>query len=529
MDFLLAILPIAILIYVMTKRKSWPSYISLPFAAALVYLLVLIHSRLDPNLVNATVVNGTLSALTPISIIWGAILLSQVMRRSGAEGTIGEWLKEVSTNPVAQLMIVGWAFPFMLEGSSGFGTPAAIAAPLLVSLGFDGLRVAILTVVMNAVPASFGAVGTPKWFGFSQVPLGPSEILAVSWKASLVHTAAALFVPIIALCFVVDWAHIRQNLRFIYLSILSCVLPALALSRFNYEFPSLIGGAVGLCLSVLLAKRQVGLAHTRDGKQEEIGPPSKHHERRVRAFAPYVMLIAILIVTRLRFLPFRAWLNAEAPRLTLNWGSLGIFSVSAALVLKLDSIFGTSSGWSYPALFVPALVPFAAVVLLSIPLVKIGLPALKAAVADTNKRLGGPSITLVGALIMAQLMTLGDDKALTMVIGRSFAATTGRSWPFFAPALGALGAFFAGSATVANLTFAGIQDSMARTLGFDRTSILALQSVGAAMGNMSAISNIVAVTSILGLVKQEGVVLKGTLVPLIAYGLIAGVSGLILT
>jgi len=88
-DFLLAILPIGFLIYVMTKRKSWPSDISLPLAAILVYLVVLVHARLDPNLVNATVLNGTLSALTPVSIIWGAILLSLTMRRSGAEGIIG--------------------------------------------------------------------------------------------------------------------------------------------------------------------------------------------------------------------------------------------------------------------------------------------------------------------------------------------------------------------------------------------------------------------------------------------------------
>src|SRR6516164_3462105 len=159
MDFLLAILPIGFLICVMTKKESWPSHVSLPLAATLVYLLVLVHSRLDPNLVNATVVNGALSALTPISIILGAILLSQAMRRSGAERIIGDWLKEVSPNPVAQLMIVGWAFPFMTEGASGFGTPAAIAAPLLVGLGFDAVRVTILTLIMNAVPATFGAVG----------------------------------------------------------------------------------------------------------------------------------------------------------------------------------------------------------------------------------------------------------------------------------------------------------------------------------------------------------------------------------
>ena len=529
MNFLIAILPIAFLIYVMTKKKSWPSHISLPFAAILVYVLVLVHSRLDPNLVNATVVNGTLSALTPISIIWGAILLSLTMRRSGAERIIGEWLKEVSANPVAQLMIVGWAFPFMTEGASGFGTPAAIAAPLLVGLGFGAVRVTILTLVMNAVPATFGAVGTPMWFGFSQVPLSASDIFSVSWKSALVHSVAALFIPIIALRFAVGWAEIRQNLLFVYLSILSCVLPSLALSRFTYEFPSLIGGAIGLCLSVLMAKYQVGLARTDAVKEvATFDPPSKNHER-LRAFAPYLMLIAILVVTRVRFLPLRAWLNAESPALTLDWGSLGKFSVSAALVFRLDSIFGTSSAWNYNALFVPALIPFVVVVLLSIALLRIDRDAMGRVVADTTNRLHGPTVTLVGALVMVQLMTLGGDRAQTMIIGRTFATMTGRSWPFFAPLLGALGAFFAGSATVSNLTFAGIQDSIARTLGFDRTSILALQSVGAAMGNMVAISNIVAVTSILNLVNQDGFVLKQTVIPLVVYGLIAGISGLILT
>src|SRR5499427_4759700 len=295
MDFLLAIMPIAVLIYVMTKKRPWPSHTSLPVAAALVYLVVLIHSRLEPNLTNATVLNGALSALTPISILWGALLLSKTMRHSGAEHIISESLKGVSPNPVAQLMIVGWTFPFMMEGASGFGTPAAIAAPLLVGLGFDAVRVTILTLIMNAVPATFGAVGTPMWFGFSQVALSPDEILSVSWTSALVHTAAALFVPIIALRFVVGWAEIRQNLLYIYLSILSCVLPSLVLSRFTYEFPSLIGGAIGLCLSALLAKYQVGLART-DATTEVIAvdPPSKKHER-IRAFAPYLMLIVILV------------------------------------------------------------------------------------------------------------------------------------------------------------------------------------------------------------------------------------------
>src|SRR5262249_32441115 len=164
----------------------------------------------------------------------------------------------------------------------------------------------------------------------------------------------------------------------------------------------------------------------------------------------------------------------------------------------------------------------------SLPLLRLDLRTLKMVTADTLDRLRGPSVTLVGALIMVQLMTLGGEEAQTMIIGRTFATASGKSWPFFAPVLGALGAFFAGSATVSNLTFAGIQDSISLTLGFDRTSILALQSVGAAMGNIIAISNIVAVCSILGLVNHDGFVLKRTLMPFVIYGLVAGVSGLLL-
>jgi len=301
----------------------------------------------------------------------------------------------------------------------------------------------------------------------------------------------------------------------------------LLLSRFNYEFPSLIGGSAGLCLSVLMAKYQVGLAHTRAAEEVNVDPPP--YRERLRAFAPYLLLIAILILTRVRFLPLRAWLNAESPALALDLGSLGMLSASVALVLRLDSIFGTASAWSYSALFVPALIPFVVVVLVSAPFLRIDLRTLKNAMADATHRLSGPSITLVGALIMVQLMTLGGDSSQTMIIGQTFATVTGGAWPFFAPVLGALGAFFAGSATVSNLTFAGIQDSIARTLGFDRTSILALQSVGAAMGNMIAISNIVAVTSILGLENQEGFVLKRTVIPLVVYALVAGVAGLLLT
>jgi lactate permease len=137
-------------------------------------------------------------------------------------------------------------------------------------------------------------------------------------------------------------------------------------------------------------------------------------------------------------------------------------------------------------------------------------------------------VTLVGALIMVQLMMAGGDRALTTMIGRSFAEVTGDHWQYFAAYLGALGSFFSGSCTVSNLTFGGIQAAIAGSVGLDAGKILALQSVGGAMGNMVCINNIVAVCMILGIYNQEGAIIKRTVVSMVVYGVIAAMMNLVL-
>src|SRR6516165_2212354 len=103
MDTFFAAVPIAFLIFVMTKRKGLPSTIAFAFAALLTYLVRIWYFKTSPNLVHAAVVNGVLSALTPISIVFGAILFFVALEHSGAMDTLRLWLDGVSQNPVAQL------------------------------------------------------------------------------------------------------------------------------------------------------------------------------------------------------------------------------------------------------------------------------------------------------------------------------------------------------------------------------------------------------------------------------------------
>lgn len=526
MPLLFSIAPIVLLIWMMTKRNGVPSYLALPLTAVVVYAMQLWWFDASLRLLHANIITALVSTLTPITIIAGAILLNKLMQVSGAENVVRRWLEAVSPNPVAQLMIIGWAFAFMIEGASGFGTPAAIAAPILVGLGFNPLRVALLTLVMNSVPVSFGAVGTPTWFGFANLGLSDASLLEIGRQTALIHVVAGFVIPLLALRFIVSWQDIRRNLPFILLSVLSCTVPYLLLAQVNYEFPALVGGALGLALSVLLARGGIGLARAEKPQSAAQAVPFMQV---VKAMTPTLLLIAILIVTRIHQLGLKALLNTTTLLWQENLGWLGELRISQALIVELRQVLGTSAAAGYKTLYVPALIPFLLVVVLCIPLFRLNGGQVRQMFSETGGRITRPFIALFGALVMVNLMMLGGDNAPVILIGKALAALTGDSWLLFSSFLGALGSFFSGSNTVSNLTFGGIQQSIAQSSGLDINLTLALQSVGGAMGNMVCLNNIIAVCSILGIGNAEGKIIRKTALPMLAYGGIAAGMAAILS
>ncbi|QIW16662.1 lactate permease [Pasteurellaceae bacterium RH1A] len=526
MALFLSIFPIVLLIYLMVKRNAMPSYIALPLIAALVYVIQLTYFGGEFVLLNANVVSGIISVLTPITVIFGAILFNRMMEVSGAMNVLRAWLGNINPNPVAQIMIISWAFAFMIEGASGFGTPAAIAAPILVGLGFHPLKVAMVALVMNSVPVSFGAVGTPTWFGFGPLlqdgSLTDGQILEIGSMTALIHAFAALLVPVMALRFLVSWEDIRKNIVFIYISIFSCVIPYILLAQVNYEFPSLVGGAIGLFISVGVANKGIGLATAHGDLQGE----KVTNAQITKALLPTGILIGLLIITRIQQLPFKAMMNDATPMIQASLGYLGSFEISKGLVFSLKGIFETGVGSSYKLLYVPALIPFVVTVLISVPLFALSGAKTADIFGTSLKQVKKPFFALVGALIMVNVMLIGGADSMVQTIGRGLASATGEYWTLFSSLLGAIGAFFSGSNTVSNLTFGAVQYSAATATGLSVTLILALQSVGGAMGNMVCINNIIAVSTVLGIENKEGEIIKKTIVPMTVYAIIAALVAL---
>ena len=528
LNIVFSFVPILLLIWLMAKKHGMPSNKALPLSALVLYIIALVIFQYNPTLIHANVFTGLLLAWTPILIIAGAIFLFKTMEATGSISLIKQWLNSVTENKVAQLMIVGWAFPFLIEGASGFGTPAAIAAPVLVGLGYKPVRVAILTLIMNSVPVSFGAVGTPTWFGFSAIDLSEPEVLSIAFKSATIHSLIALFIVTVALLQMVSFRSILKNALFIILSVACTVIPYLILSRFNYEFPSLVGGATGLIGSVVLARKSVGL---KTGDTEtEVQLKQKRTitgSELIKATFPLWGTILVLVITRIPELGIRQLLTAHEPALHVPMGVLGDFSVSSSLVVSLKNVFQTAEGWSHMILYVPSVIPFLLISLITFAVFRTRKSRIKMVFSTTVQQMKKPTCALLGALVFVNLMMMGGEDSAVNNIGRVLAGLAGENWKFFASYLGALGSFFSGSATISNLTFAGIQNSIALETNLDRTTILALQSVGGSYGNMVCINNIVAVTSVLALIGKEGAILKKTALPAVLYGLLAGIIAVI--
>lgn len=518
---LFSFLPIILLVVLMTKTNALPSFKALPIVALLTYAIMIFVFKHDLRLVHANVIDGLLTAWTPIVIVWGAIFLFQTMEDSGAMSHLRTWLNSVSQNRVAQLMIVGWAFPFLIEGASGFGTPAALAAPVLVGLGFNPLSAAIMVLAMNSVPVSFGAIGTPTWFGFSELSLTQQSMIAVGIKSAWFHALASLIIPVLALRFLVDWKDIRANLGFIYISLLSTVIPYTLVAYVSYEFPSLVGGMSGLVVSVYCAKKKWGLKKENTDLQLR---NSLSYGDLIRSTFPLWGTVLVLIVTRVPQLGIKSWLVSADPMVRL-----GSLSVSRSLVVRWESILGTDVSWSHKLLYVPSFIPFVVIALMTAYLFRMSLPGVNQVLRRSIDQMKLPAVALLGALVFVKLMMMGGQTSAVKEMGLALSGIGAAGWAYFAPLLGALGSFFSGSNTISNLTFGPIQANIAHNLKLDPLTILALQSVGGAMGNMVCIHNIVAVCSILGLSNKEGYILKRTVRILVVYALVVALQVWFLT
>ena len=546
---LIAFIPIAMVLVLMVGMRM-PATRAMPLAWLACAVIGMTVWKMPAGFVAAATLSGFGSAINVLIIVFGAILILYTMKASGAMETISYGFLGITRDRRIQTIIIAFTFCAFIEGSAGFGTPAAIAAPLLLGMGFPALCAVCVCLIFNSVPVTFGAVGTPVFFGFKTLRTPIEKILAegqietgfstfdeflrhVGQWAAVTHAIIACFLLVFVICFMTrffgrnkSWKEGLGAWKFaLFTAIVFDSIYLFTAFVFGYEFPSLVGGLVSLGIVVAAAKN--GLFIPEDtwefgdkstwepdwmGEIEAGKTDLKPRMTQVMAWMPYVLIAGLLVLTR------------SIP---------AIKALVTAWVIKFPHILGYETvNFATKPLYLPGVIPFTLVAILTIFLHKI--PGEKAADAwkESFIRMKNPTIAMLFAVAMVEIMKQSGFNAigyssLPLTMAEAVAAITGKSWPFFASYVGALGSFITGSNTVSDLLFADFQFGLATTIGASREIVVALQGVGGAMGNMICVHNVVAASATVGLVGMEGLIIRRTMIPLLMYGVMAGTIGTI--
>jgi lactate permease len=407
----------------------------------------------------------------------------------------------------------------------------------------------MLGMMVQSTAVTFGAVGTPILVGVSgglQSPELAAELASsglefsdyiqlVTSKVVLMHGVAGVMMPTLMVSMMTrffgknkSWKEGLEVLPFTLLGGLAFVIPYALTGLFlGPEFPSLLGALVGIPIVVFAAKRGFLMPKKIWDFEAEAKWPAhwigtltvklnsgveKVQMSLAKAWLPYLMLAILLVLSRLPQLPIKSWLLS----VKVSW---------------LD-IFGTSISAASTPLYLPGSI-LLIVSVITILLHKMKVKAVKSAFSESAKMLLGASFVLVFTIPMVRIyinsgVNPSGIPGMPIAMAEFVAAKVGGVYPLFAPSIGALGAFIAGSNTVSNLMFSLFQFGVATTLLMPTTIIVALQAVGAAAGNMIAIHNIVAASATVGFLGKEGLILKKTIIPTVYYLLVVGIIGLLL-
>ncbi len=521
-----AFLPV-IFVFLLMVIFRWSARRAMPVAWLVAVLIGFFVWSMDFFIIGVSSLKGFFLGVEILFIVFGAVLLLRLLERSGAVGVIDSLLKMLSADKRVQAIFVAWMFGSFIEGAAGFGTPAALAAPLLVSIGFPALAAVVVSLIADSTAVTFGAVGTPVVFGIGSIlPVSlQNSLYDVAILSALIHAVVGSFVPLVLVCVLTCCfgGGLKKGLVIwpyaLWAGLCFTVPYFLAAYFFGFELPSVVGGLVGLFVLGFSTKKGFLVPKT-----TWFFPPKKSwpkewrtaHERLRfnvhmpvwKAVFPHCLIALFLVLSRI-------------PELKLK-GLLQSFSV----VVNLGDVV-----YSFAPFYSPGFL-FLVVCLLMWFLYGLSKRDVFDSFCDAGVRLKSPFIALVFSVAAVQVIinsgnnTAGLD-SMPVVIG-SFLAGFGEFFIFLSPFLGLIGAFIAGSNTVSNLLFGPFQLEAALAIGLSPVLVLALQSVGGAVGNMIAVHNIVAASATAGLQNEEWRVLRLTLLPALCYALLAGVVGFLL-
>jgi L-lactate transport len=488
---IIASLPILTLLFLLGVRRK-PAWLASLFALFVALVVALFGYKLSPALTFSSAAYGGAFGLFPICwIVFWAIALYQVTVQTGKFEIIKSSMGTLTSDARLQALLIAFAFGAFVEGAAGFGTPVAVAAAMLVGLGFSPFYASALCLVANTAPVAFGSIGIPviTLAGITGLPLDKLSAAVGRLCAPL-----SLFVPCYLICIMVGWRGMLEVWPAVV--VVGGVFAGVQFSMSNFVGPQLtdIAASLSAMCAMLLLLRFWRPTKVWDRELEPVVPPGKERkftvlapdsgtrhspETMFGAWIPYGLLVILVLLWGYK--PFQAILNHAT--ISVGWPLLHNHVMMMPPVVAKPTLYKALYQLNFLSAAGTACM-FAT--LLSALFLRMSPLAFGRLILSVGRQLFLPVVTVTAVLAMAFIM---NYCGATATLGLAFAAS-GRLFPFFSPLLGWLGVFLTGSDTSANALFGNLQVVTAGRLGFEPTLMAAANSAGGVVGKMISVQNI---------------------------------------
>ncbi|MEK1890697.1 MAG: L-lactate permease [Phyllobacterium sp.] len=452
---------------------------------------------------------GVVTGFFPIGwIVLNVIFLYRLTVEKGVFETLQNTIGGVTRDRRLQILLIAFSFGAFFEGASGFGTPVAVTAAILIGLGFSPLAASGLSLIANTAPVAFGALGTPI-AGLSSVTGIDPFLLGAMVGRQLPFFS--LIVPFWVVWAFAGWRGMKEVWPAILVTGVSFAIPQFLISNFVNPWIVDIGASLisMACLIGFLRIWQPQVIWTsaklriRDDSASQV-PAVKTNKREPTreevwaSLTPWIIVCAVLLLWGTDW--FKGMVN---PWATLSYEVPGLNNQ----IMKVAPIAATPT--PEKAVFAFTWLSFTGSGMLIAAIISgfiMGYTPLELikAYGRTIKLCAYSLITISAMLAIGTLTRLSGIDA---TLGLAFAAT-GVLYPFFGTLLGWLGVALTGSDTASNVLFGNLQKITSEQLGLSPILMGAANSSGGVMGKMIDAQSIVVASTATNWYGHEGTILR---------------------
>ncbi|HWB33368.1 MAG TPA: lactate permease LctP family transporter [Acidobacteriaceae bacterium] len=510
---LLAALPTLLLLYLLVVKRtaSWIAALA-GMAATLVLAMGAYGMSVKHALSSAA--DGASFGVFPISwVVYWALVLYEMTVVTGKFEVIKDSIGSITSDKRMQALLIAFAFGAFIEGCAGFGAPVAVAAAMMVGLGYSALYATSICLLADTAPVVFGSIGIPviTLAGVTGLPLLHEHgVAGLSAVAGRLTAPMSFLLPAYIILVTSGFSAMVE----VWPALLTCgaVFASIQFYVSNSIGPQLtdILASIAAMVALVVLLRFWEPKHSgvsdreadRAMKETRDELPLREHDLRTprhysageiwSAWVPYALLVVCVLAWG--YPPILAKLDSVT--LKIAWPGLHNEILRMPPVVTHPTKYAAIYSFTWASASGTA-----AMVAAILSAIFCGMKPRDffGVLISVAKKLITPTITVAAMLAMAFTM---NYSGATGTLGLAF-ATTGKVFPFFSPIMGWLGVFLTGSDTSSNALFGPLQVVSANRLGFDPILIAAANSVGGVMGKMISLQSIAVAAAAAGLTVSD--------------------------